>query len=350
MTRYNPASEPYVDLIKHGVPIWNAWRQDHNHIRPSLAFVDLSDMDLSGIWLNNVDLHTANFSGANLSHASFASSELWGCDFRQANLHQAYLGGTTLQWVMFDDANLSHADLYQADLRGARLRNTNLSYAKLHCANLCKTQLEEVDVRHTIFSSTMLADVDLRSLRNIEHIEHQSSSHVSLDTILRSQGTLPLSFLRGVGTPEAWIDLLAALPKNPSHKRCFILHSPPDRAIAYRLAQDLQDVYIRCWLSTNDPFDEAHDRYREGFFLLLISHHALKELLPFESKASGILFREREEKQQLLTPLALDNAITTVEDLGPKETLLARCIYLLDEDQQNYQHAFKHLLARIEQF
>lgn len=348
MTRFNPASEPYIDLIKQGVPTWNAWRQEHLHIQPDLSSVDLSERDLSGIRLHTARLHRTNFSGANLNHASFSSSHLWGNDFRHANLQRASFDSAFVQWVVFDDANLSHADFHWADLRGARLCRANLTHADLRRANLCKAQLEEADVRHALFGSTVLADVDLRSLRNIEHITHQSSSHVSIDTLLRSQGTLPLPFLRGVGVPDTWIDLLATLPKSIPNRRCFILHSPPDQAMARQLAEDLQRAHIRCWLTTTDPFDEANDLYREGVFLLLVSYHALKELLPFESKASGILFREREEEQQLLIPVALDDAIRTVEDLGKKETLLARCIYLLDKDQDNYQHVLQQIISQIE--
>lgn len=55
------ANEEHLNLLKHGVDIWNQWRTEHSEIRP-----DLSEADLSNIDLSSANLNSANFSGADL--------------------------------------------------------------------------------------------------------------------------------------------------------------------------------------------------------------------------------------------------------------------------------------------
>jgi hypothetical protein len=63
------ANEEHVALLKQGVAVWNAWRDENPNIFPNLSEADLSEADLS----------RANLSWANLVEANFTGADLTGC-------------------------------------------------------------------------------------------------------------------------------------------------------------------------------------------------------------------------------------------------------------------------------
>jgi hypothetical protein len=56
----------------------------------------------------------------------------------------------------------------------------------------------------------VLSDVDLSSTRGLESCIHHGPSVIDSRTLVRS-GPLPISFLRGCGLPDAFIDYLPSL-------------------------------------------------------------------------------------------------------------------------------------------
>lgn len=96
------ASEAQVDLLKRGVPAWNAWRERRGEA------VDLRGGALRGLELTGADLSGADLSDADLRGALLNGANLAGARLNRANLFKA----------VFDGAELS-----QADLTGARFLN-----------------------------------------------------------------------------------------------------------------------------------------------------------------------------------------------------------------------------------
>jgi uncharacterized protein YjbI with pentapeptide repeats len=111
-------------------------------------------VELSGAYLNDTDLVTAdlggaelsdaNLFGANLSGAILNAAYLFGAELSNADLSGAYVSRANLR-----DANLSDANLFGANLSGANLRDANLSDANLSDANLSDANLSDANLEGT---------------------------------------------------------------------------------------------------------------------------------------------------------------------------------------------------------
>ena len=82
----------------------------------------------------------------------------------------------------------------------------------------------------------------------MEDIDHGALSTIGLDTLVRSGGDIPESFLRGAGVPDAIITYARSLVTEPlQFYACFISYASSDQAFADRLYADLQAKGVRCW-------------------------------------------------------------------------------------------------------
>ena len=112
------------------------------------------------LWLNGqntgkqVNLRSADLSGANLSGADLRSADLSGADLCSADLSGANLRSADLSGADLCSADLSGANLSGADLRSANLRSANLSGANLSGANLSGADLSGASLatRYICFS------------------------------------------------------------------------------------------------------------------------------------------------------------------------------------------------------
>lgn len=184
-----------------GVEAWNQWRRDYPDIRPNLREADLSRADLNGV----------DFAGAHLGEARLFSS----------NLNCANLKG----------ANLIGADLSEADLNGADLTGAWAARA-------------------------LFVNLDLRGVKGLDAVVHSGPSTVGIDTIYKSDGKIPHSFLRGCGVPEAlitYIPSLVAAQAGIEYHSLFICYSTEDHEFAERLSVDLEANGYRCWLTPHNP-------------------------------------------------------------------------------------------------
>ncbi len=177
------ANEEHKHIILQGVNQWNTWRRaTHDlHLTP----------DLSNIDLYNLDLKAANFAFTNLTGANLVFANLSG-----ANLFGANLAGANLHRVNLIDAELTDANLTQADLTEAIF---------------VETRLLETDFTNAVFGRTVLANLHLQGCKNLSTISHKQTSTLGIDTLLRSKGTLPVEFLRGVGLSESFIAYIHSL-------------------------------------------------------------------------------------------------------------------------------------------
>jgi hypothetical protein len=199
------ANEEHVAKLKKGVKAWNEWREaNHPDVQPDLS----------------------------------------GADLRHADLGGADLGG----------ANLSEVDLTGAELFSAYLTGANLRSASLVAANLSRAELGAADLTVAIVGNTVFADNDLSITNGLDAVQHVFRSTIGINTIYRSQGRIPLAFLRGCGVPENFIEYMPSLVAAGAIQfySCFISYSTKDQEFADRLYADLQNRGVRCWFAPED--------------------------------------------------------------------------------------------------
>jgi hypothetical protein len=209
------ANQEHLAILRQGVEAWNAWRKEHLDIRPDLGEAELGGADLSRANLKRARLSLANLTGANLTGANLSGVRLGGTNLAQANLAAA---------------NLLGAFLIEANLTGANLTG--------------------VTVGRTFF-----ADCNLSATIGLATIEHDYPSYIGVDTLYRSKGKIPESFLRGCGMPDALIEYLPSLlgAMQPiQFYSCFISYSTKDEAFARRLHQQMQAEHLRVWFAPED--------------------------------------------------------------------------------------------------
>ncbi|MEO0487199.1 MAG: alpha/beta hydrolase [Pseudomonadota bacterium] len=81
--------------------------------------IDLSESDLSGAELSNLNFQRSRFDHANLSRASISNSNLRKCKFLGGRLTDADLSGSWLEGAVFENTSLERVFLKDAGLRGA---------------------------------------------------------------------------------------------------------------------------------------------------------------------------------------------------------------------------------------
>lgn len=124
---------------------------------------DLSDFDLSGRNMRNLDLKDAKLLRSNLSRADLTASrmartemaeadlsrsQMSRVDLTRANLAQADLTFANLSYAKLEGAKLRYALLTRANLTGANLSSADLGGAQLNRANLTRANLKDAAVNH----------------------------------------------------------------------------------------------------------------------------------------------------------------------------------------------------------
>lgn len=157
------ANPQHVEILRRGVEVWNAWRQENGDV-----LIDLAGLNLTGLNLTDADLTDARLKAAHLTCADLTGAHLNGADLSGADLSFAHLNGTHISHAILRDALLRDADLRDAilrdaDLRDADLRAANLSGASLRGTNLSGAYLNEVYLTSADLSHTHLNGAKLRS-------------------------------------------------------------------------------------------------------------------------------------------------------------------------------------------
>jgi hypothetical protein len=281
------ANPEHLAILREGVEVWNHWRRKYPNLTPDLSGAILRELNLFEARLSMVCLR-----GADLSHADLSSSFL-----QMANLEGAILAGADLSGAKLRRANLGSADLSLTDLLGA-----DLSQAKLVQANFAQATV----------GLTSFADVDLSEVKGLDTLKHIRPSTVGIDTIYKSKGKIPHSFLRGAGVPEDFIAYMPSLVGTGiEFFSLFISHSTKDHEFAERLHADLQANGVRCWYAPHDM--QSGEKLHEQIEGAIQSHDRLLLLLSPDSMASNWVkteirkARKREiaEKRRVLYPICL---------------------------------------------
>jgi hypothetical protein len=263
-----------IDLLKSDVERWNEWRRDHPEFLIDLENVNFSNRDLSG----------ADFSKALLSFADFNNTSLYGVDLEGAHIFVAYLD--------------------KANLRDANLADTVFS----------QCSLEDVDFSGAILMNTSFDDVDLRGAKGLETIRHAGPSTVGIDTIYRSGGKIPESFLRGTGVPEEFIRFIPSLigaQEGIQFYSCFISYSHRDEEFAQRLHARMRAANLRVWYAPEDMKGgrKIHEQIETAIHvqdkLLLVLSEASMASEWVATEIYHARQREKREKRQILFPIRL---------------------------------------------
>jgi uncharacterized protein YjbI with pentapeptide repeats len=250
------ANQEHLDLLRQGVKVWNAWRQEHGDVLVDLREADLCEADLNKVYLIGADLSEVKLDGAQLNWAELSKTDLWRADLRKADLRKADLRKVDLSAADFGEANLSATELSQANLSGADLSGADLSLANIRLANLFAANLSGVnlsgadlqgtyfdeanlsgaDLSLSILDHTTFADCDLSMAIGLATTRHNGPSSVDINTLYRSQGKIPEAFLRGCGVPDTLIEylpaLLGAFDADGDAQSCVeVLHKPTEGSL-----------------------------------------------------------------------------------------------------------------------
>ncbi len=147
----------HIAILKQGVEVWNKWREKNPNVFVNLENMDLSGIDLSKANLKLVSFWMSNLKGANLNRCNAEKTKFWGANLEGVDLFDSYLKGTRFYGANLKGAKLAKADLENAEFQGADLENAqlweaNLRKAILPGANLRGTNLERVNMEETYVS------------------------------------------------------------------------------------------------------------------------------------------------------------------------------------------------------
>ena len=157
------ANPEHLKILKHGVKVWNRWREENPAIRPDLAIADLE----------NADLERANLAHAELAHAHFAHAHLVG-----ARLRGAFMPGADLR-----SANLRSSDFVASILTNARLEGAKLQHAQLMNASLSDVDLRGADLGQANMLRTTIDGTNLSETLGLETVVHRGPSTIGTPTL-----------------------------------------------------------------------------------------------------------------------------------------------------------------------
>ena len=270
------ANHAHYEILKHGVDAWNRWRLEKPEVVPNLSSCALCHHDLRGANLRQADLRGTNLGAA------------WDYVVGSSYAHMLDRGDEDED----SRGNLRGPDLREADLSGANLTGAYVKGARV--------------------GGTAFVGVDLSEVEGLAEIQHSGPSEISISTIYRSQGKIPLAFLRGAGVPDNFIEYMHSLMRTSfEFHSCFISYSTRDQEFAQRLYADLQSRGVRCWFAPHDvqagkKLHEQIDhaiRIHEKVLLVLSPDSMNSEWVKTEiAKARK---REVEQKKHILLPIRL---------------------------------------------
>lgn len=130
----------------------------------ALGFLDLSGCFLEGLDLRRADFTQADLTGARLALANLDQACLHKARLNGADLTEARLRGTNMSMTYLRRAGLHRADLTGANLRGADLSGADISHADFSGADLSLAILTGANIEGVIFNGTNLESAEVGGL------------------------------------------------------------------------------------------------------------------------------------------------------------------------------------------
>jgi uncharacterized protein YjbI with pentapeptide repeats len=299
-----------------------------------LSAAKLSGADLSGADLSAAKLRTADLSGADLSDADLREADLREANLRGANLSGANLSDAKLRTADLSDAKLIRASLSGANLSGANLSGADLSGADLSGADLSGANLRGADLKKALLDATLFRDIDLSEVKDLGTVEHRGPSPISTDTLTSSKGRIPDAFLRGCGlapweilnarlydpnlTPHQITELQYQVFDKRTHGPLliggvFISYSSKNAKFVDKLYERLTESGTSVWHDRHDlvagPLQKQfHRAIRLNDVVAIVLSEASIKSDWVENELEMARAKEREEKRDVLCPIALDDS------------------------------------------
>jgi hypothetical protein len=288
------ANDHHLNLLETNAEHWNEWRRQNPGIIPDLYGAQLEGGDISGFNLRGADLVSGNLRKVEGAEANLAGANCQDADFSGANFR-----GATFALANLSNCNLARTNFHKANLEGAILAGANIFMTIF---------------RESRFSVTVLTDLDLETAVGLTEVVHGAPSSIGTDTLFRSNGNIPETFLRACGVPAeliAYLPSLAQAAQAVQFHSCFISYSHEDELFARQLWSRMRNKRIRVWYAPEemrggqklfDQIDRAiqlHDK-----LLLVLSKASMKSnwVVTEIRKARA---RERQERRRKLFPIRL---------------------------------------------
>ena len=210
--------------------------------------------------------------------------------------------------------------------------------------------MTEAILGYTSFGQTLL-----KGATGLDSCLHVGPSYLDYFT-LQLSWPLPLSFLRGCGLPDQYIDYLPSLLNQAiQFYSCFISHSTKDKPFAERLYSDLQNKNVRCWYAPEDL--KIGDRFQEKIegsiqlldrTLIVLSEASVNSAW-VEREVQAAREREDRSGKPVLFPIRLDDAVMNASKAWAAD--LRRTRHIGDftdwKHHDSYQQALERLLRDL---
>jgi hypothetical protein len=258
---------------------------------------------------------------------------------------------------MLGHSSLCEADLTAANLNAANFISANLARARLQHVDLMSTNFIGADLSGADFTGarllgTVFADVDLSRTVGLKDVSHHGPSTIGIDTIYRSHGLIPESFLRGAGVPETFITFAKSLVGQPiEFHSCFISYSSQDQEFAERLHADLIAKNLRCWFAPEDLKigDRFQERIEESIRMfdkvMIVLSEASVQSRWVEREVNAAREREDRENRTVLFPVRIDDTIMDAPQ--PWAADIRRTRHIGDFSKWKDHDAYQKALARL---
>ncbi len=324
--------------------------------KANLSGANLGKVNLRGAALIHTILFGADLHEADLSEADLTWATLSEANLRSANLSKVHLNDGMMVSTDLRETRLDHAELIMATLRDVDLSGAVLNETKLMAAQLIRVVANETMFERAWFGNTVIADCDMSGAIGLDNVFHTGPSSIGVDTIYKSLGRIPESFLRGAGIPESLVSYIGSLVGQPlEFFSCFMSYSDGDIEFVERLYTDLKAKEVRCWLFREDAkwgekvwgeIDRSIKLYDK--LVVVCSENSLKSV-PVIREIERALQKEDREKRNVLFPIRIDDYLFDEWKHERKADVVSKVVgdFRGWKDHDKYSYAFGKLLSAL---
>jgi len=232
-------------------------------------------------------------------------------------------------------------------------------------ANLSGATVTGTDFRDALVGSDF-GNLDLSEALGLDHVYHEAPSTIGIDTIYKSKGNIPESFLRGCGVPEGFITQMYSLidaEGGIQFYSCFISYSTKDNEFADHLHKQMQQTHLRVWYAPQDIqggkklHEQIETAIRKYDKLLIVLSAASLESEWVMTELRKARKAERQSGKRKLFPVRLVDFETVRDwecfdaDSGKDLAVEVREYFIPDfsnwKDHDHFEAAFSRLLQDL---
>ena len=328
---------------KEGIAEWNSRRAAGENI-PSLQ-----NAILDGAILHDVNLDLATLTNATFNSANFVCASLVG-----ANL---------------SNAGFLFANVMETDLSNAVLRSAYLGAAHFDHCNLAATAFA-----HAAWDRSTITNVDLSEAHGLDTAKICGPCSIGVDTLVRSKGQIPESFLRGCGF-QRW-QAIQAKTYDPGLTRdqftdlqyqvniarnqgplfiggVFISYSHDDTGFVDKMHGRLEKEGAPVWLDRHDMVagdlqKQVSRAIRLNDVVLLVLSESSVDSDWVEHELEMARKKEKDEGRDVLCPVALDGSWKAkMDDVLWRQVMKKNVLDFSKWKTQAFEPAYQKLTAGL---